>query len=80
MVGRSYFDGSVVNEEAVQGVEGLARTVKLGKCDSGNTTANTSRTVRDFHSLDGTNRGLEVLLWGECRSVISIPLNICVRR
>ena len=77
---KSYLDGSVVNEEAVQSVERLARTVKLGKSDGGNTTADTSRAVRDFHSLDGTNRGLEVLLWCECRSVIKIPLNVCARR
>ena len=52
---KSYLDGSVVNEEAVQSVERLARTVKLGKSDGGNTTADAVRAVGKLYSLDGSN-------------------------
>lgn len=61
---------TVVNEDAVQSIESLASAIELGEGNSGNATADASRTVRNLHSLDGANRGLEVLLWWECRLVI----------
>lgn len=74
MARQSYLDRLAVNEKTVQGVESLASTIEMGESDSGNTTANASRTVRDLHSLDGANGRLEVLLWWECRLVNEISV------
>lgn len=62
-------DGSVVDEEAIQGVESLASTIQLAEGNGSNTTADTIRAVGKLHTLDRSNGGREVLL-GRARMLV----------
>lgn len=47
----NYLDGSVVDEEAIELLEGLRSAIGVRKGDSGNTTADTAWAVGQFDPL-----------------------------
>ena len=52
----AYLDRAVVHKEAIEGGESLAGTIDLAKGDSGNATADTTRTVRNLNPLNSSDR------------------------
>jgi hypothetical protein len=64
-------DRSVVNEEAIQLLESLARAVWLVKGDIGDATADGVGAIDEVDSLDGSNGLDEVFLAGKR---VSLPI------
>jgi len=62
---KTYLNRAVVDEEAVQFLEGLASAVRLGEGDIGDTAALRVGAVRKLDPLDGTDRLDKVFLWWE---------------
>lgn len=71
----THLDRSVVNQKAIQLLEGLAGAVRLVECHVGDTTALRVGAVRDLDSLDGTNGLDEILLSGG--NSVSLPKCSC---
>lgn len=65
-------DRTVIDKEAVEGLEGLASTLRLVENDIGNAARLRVRAVRKFNLLDRAYRLNKVFL-GEKKRVVSEP-------
>jgi hypothetical protein len=55
-VSTTYLDGPVINQETVEGLEGLGRSIGMVEDNVGDTTALATGSVGELNLLDLTNR------------------------